>query len=79
MHEKRTHPKHSSHEQIPDKIHIVTLPPYSPVSRPQVDKTGLQSRTGPLNPIEKLLDLIQDQIANKLRPTIESLDKVVVN
>ena len=42
-------------------IHIVTLPPYSPE----------------LNPIEKLWDLIQDQTANKLWPTIERLDTVV--
>ena len=46
---------------IPEGIHIVTLPPYSPE----------------LNPIEKLWDLIQDQTANKLWPTIERLDTVV--
>ena len=55
------HPKESSHEKVPDGIHIVTLPPYSPE----------------LNPIEKLWDLIQDQTANKLWPTIERLDEVV--
>ena len=49
------HPKEASHEMIPEGIHIVTLPPYSPE----------------LNPIEKLWDLIQDQTANKLWPTIE--------
>jgi len=55
------HPKEASHEMIPEGIHIVTLPPYSPE----------------LNPIEKLWDLIQDQTANKLWPTIERLDTVV--
>ena len=55
------HPKETSHEMIPEGIHIVTLPPYSPE----------------LNPIEKLWDLIQDQTANKLWPTIERLDTVV--
>ena len=55
------HPKDSSHERVPKEIHIVRLPPYSPE----------------LNPIEKLWDLIQDQIANKLWPTIERLDQVV--
>lgn len=55
------HPKDSSHEMIPEDIHIVTLPPYSPE----------------LNPIEKLWDLIQDHTANKLWPSIERLDKVV--
>ena len=55
------HPKDSSHEMIPDGIHIVTLPPYSPE----------------LNPIEKLWDLIQDHTANKLWPTITRLDEVV--
>lgn len=55
------HPKDSSHEQIPEGMHIVTLPPYSPE----------------LNPIEKLWDLIQDQTANKLWPSIERLDEVV--
>ena len=47
------HAKDSSHEIVPDGVHIVTLPPYSPE----------------FNPIEKLWDLIQDQTANKLWPT----------
>ena len=55
------HPKDSSHEMIPEGMHIVTLPPYSPE----------------LNPIEKLWDLIQDHTSNKLWPTIERLDQVV--
>lgn len=55
------HAKDSSHEMIPEGIHIVTLPPYSPE----------------LNPIEKLRDLIQDHTANKLWPSIKRLDEVV--
>jgi len=55
------HPKDASHEMIPEDIHILKLPPYSPE----------------LNPIEKLWDLIQDHTANKLWPTIERLDAVV--
>ena len=39
----------------------MTLPPYSPE----------------LNPIEKLWDMIQDQTANKLWPSIERLEEVV--
>ena len=54
------HPKDASHEMIPEDIHIVTLPPYSPE----------------LNPIEKPWDLIQDRTANKLWPTIERMDQV---
>ncbi len=55
------HPKDASHEMIPEDIHIVTLPPYSPE----------------LNPIEKLWDLIQEHTANKLWPTIERMDELV--
>ena len=55
------HPKDSSHEAVPDEVHVVKLPPYSPE----------------LNAIEKLWDLIQDQTANKLWPTIKRLDEVV--
>ena len=55
------HLKDSHHEKVPEWIHIVTLPPYSPE----------------LNPIEKLWDLIQDHTPNKLWPSIERLDQVV--
>ncbi len=55
------HPLDSSHEKIPQGIHIITLPPYSP----------------DLNPIEKLWDCIQDYTANKLWPSIDRLDQVV--
>lgn len=55
------HPQDASHERIPEGIHLVRLPAYSPE----------------LNPIEKLWDLIQDHTANKLWPTIERLDQVV--
>jgi len=55
------HPKESSHERVPEDLHLINLPPYSPE----------------LNPIEKLWDLIQDHTSNKLWPTIERLDQVV--
>ena len=55
------HAQDSSHESIPENIHIITLPPYSPE----------------LNPIEKLWDLIQDHTSNKLLPCIQRLDQVV--
>lgn len=55
------HCKDNGHWIVPDGIHVLTLPPYSPE----------------LNPIEKLWDLIQDHTANKLWETIEKLDEVV--
>lgn len=55
------HPKSSEHEKVPDGVHVVALPPYSPE----------------LNPIEKLWDCVQDFTSNKLWPSIERLDQVV--
>ncbi len=55
------HPRDNSHPSIPDGVHTIRLPPYSPE----------------LNPIEKLWDLIQDHTANKLWPNIERLDQGV--
>lgn len=55
------HPKSSEHEKVPDGVHVVALPPYSPE----------------LNPIEKLWDCVQDFTANKLWPSIERLDQAV--
>ena len=55
------HPKDDSHAQIPEGIHTIMLPPYSPE----------------LSPIEKLWDLIQDHTSNKLWPSIKRLDQVV--
>ena len=55
------HPKEADHEMLPEGIHAIQLPPYSPE----------------LNPIEKLWDLIQDHTSNKLWPTIKRLDEVV--
>ena len=55
------HAQDSSHEMIPEGIHIITLPAYSPE----------------LNPIEKLWDLIQDHTCNQLWPNIQRLDQVV--
>jgi len=54
-------PRDSSHEQVPEGVQVVVLPPYSPE----------------LNPIERLWDLIQDHTSNKLWPTIQKLDEVV--
>lgn len=55
------HPKSSEHDSVPEGIHILTLPPYSPE----------------LNPIERLWDLIQDHTANKLWSSLEELDDFV--
>lgn len=55
------HAKQESHWSIPEGIHLVSLPAYSPE----------------LNPIEKLWDLIQDHTANKLWESIEQLDDAV--
>lgn len=55
------HPRGDEHPCIPDGVHTIMLPPYSPE----------------LNPIEKLWDSIQDHTANKLWPSIERLDQVV--
>ena len=55
------HPRSDEHPNVPEGVHTVMLPPYSPE----------------LNPIEKLWDLIQDHTSNKLWPTIERLDQVV--
>ena len=55
------HPKESEHDQIPEDINILMLPPYGPE----------------LSPIEKLWDLIQDHSSNKLWPSIKRLDEVV--
>lgn len=55
------HPREDEHPAIPEGVHTIMLPPYSPE----------------LNPVEKLWDLIQDHTANKLWPSIERLDQVV--
>lgn len=55
------HAKEKGHWSIPEGIHLVALPPYSPE----------------LNPIEKLWDLVQDHTSNKLWDTIEELDDAV--
>ena len=55
------HPREDEHPCIPDGVHTIMLPPYSPE----------------LNPIERLWDLIQDHTSNKLWPNIERLDQVV--
>ncbi|MGE9296683.1 MAG: IS630 family transposase [Puniceicoccales bacterium] len=55
------HPREDDHHAIPESVHTIMLPPYSPE----------------LNPIEKLWDCIQDYTANKLWPSIERLDQVI--
>ncbi|WP_425499893.1 transposase [Cerasicoccus maritimus] len=55
------HPSEDSHPKIPEGVHTIMLPAYSPE----------------LNPIEKFWDLIQDHTANNLWPSIERLDQVV--
>lgn len=55
------HPQNTEHPMVPEGVHVMRLPPYSPE----------------LNPIEQLWDLIQDQIANKLFKTIKRMDEVV--
>lgn len=55
------HPREDEHPRIPEGIHTIMLPPYSPE----------------LNPIEQLWDCIQDHTANKLWPSIERLDAVI--
>jgi len=51
------------HCDIPERVHPITLPPYSP----------------DLNPIEKLWDLIQDQICNRLFDSVEKLEAEVAS
>ena len=55
------HPSNTQHHNVPDDIHIIMLPAYSPE----------------LNPIEKLWECIQDCTANKLWLSIKRLDQVV--
>ncbi|WP_309397073.1 IS630 family transposase [Cerasicoccus maritimus] len=55
------HPSEDGHPKIPEGVHTIMLPAYSPE----------------LNPIEKLWDLIQDHTANQLWPSTETLGQVV--
>jgi transposase len=54
------------HEWLPEKVRVLTLPPYSPE----------------LNPVERLWDIVKDRICNRVwsdLPTLESaLNKVLV-
>jgi transposase len=54
------HPQTGLHE-VPARIHLLPLPPYSPE----------------LNPVEIVGDLIKDRIANTLWPTLESLEEAL--
>jgi transposase len=51
------HPKAQLH-RLPDRIHLIPLPPYSPE----------------LNPVEAIGDLIKDRIGNTLWSTLEALE-----
>jgi len=50
------HPK--GDERLPEHIHLLPLPPYSP----------------DLNPAEKIWDIIKDSIANKVFPTLDAIE-----
>ncbi len=54
------HPHPALHE-LPARIHLLPLPPYSPE----------------LNPVEVIGDVIKDRIANTLWPTIEALEEAL--
>jgi transposase len=47
--------------QVPDRIHLIPLPPYSPE----------------LNPVEAIGDLIKDRIGNVLWTTLEALERAI--
>jgi transposase len=47
--------------QLPDRIHLIPLPPYSPA----------------LNPVEAIGDLIKDRIGNALWTTLEALEMAI--
>jgi len=54
------HPKAELHA-LPDRIHLIPLPPYSPE----------------LNPVEAIGDLIKDRIGNTLWATLEALELAI--
>jgi transposase len=47
--------------RLPDRIHLLPLPPYSPE----------------LNPIEKLWDCVKDHIANRVFPTLDDIEAAI--
>jgi hypothetical protein len=53
------HPDRSTHVRVPQGVHLIALPPYSPE----------------LNPIEKLWDIVQDRLCNQVFPTLEALEE----
>jgi len=54
------HPQ-PEHHPVPERIHLLPLPPYSPE----------------LNPVEVIGDVIKDRIANTLWHTLESLEEAL--
>ena len=49
------------HHQLPDRTHLISLPPYSPE----------------LNPVEAIGDIIKDRIANTLWAILEKLEEAI--
>ncbi|EEF61312.1 transposase [Pedosphaera parvula] len=47
--------------EVPDRIHLVPLPPYSPE----------------LNPVEAIGDVIKDRIGNTLWETLDALEEAI--
>jgi transposase len=52
---------HPRHHRLPDRVHLVSLPPYSPE----------------LNPVEAMGDLIKDRIGNTLWTSLEKLEDAI--
>ena len=55
------HPKAGAHP-LPERIHLVQLPPYSPE----------------LNPVEKLWDQLKDEIGNRVYETLEQIETAIM-
>lgn len=51
----------ASDERLPERTHILSLPPYSPE----------------LNPVEKLWDVLKDILCNRVFPTLPAIESVI--
>lgn len=49
------------HHRLPERVHLISLPPYSPE----------------LNPVEAMGDLIKDRIGNTLWATLEKIEEAI--
>ena len=56
------HPKPGSHP-IPERIHLLQLPPYSPE----------------LNPVEKLFDQLKDHVGNRLFDSLDAIEAAITD